>query len=87
MVVVERLTPLETIKEQFSFSGPIVLKTIALLMLYLPLSVVGNLLSVLPLWADYRCKCYRIPLLCLSLAYSLTLALFRFMVSKKPSVE
>ncbi|WOT05450.1 hypothetical protein [Shewanella youngdeokensis] len=45
MVVVERLTPFEAIKRSFSFSGPIAFKTMLLLLLYIPLSVVGGLLA------------------------------------------
>jgi hypothetical protein len=42
MVVVERLTPFEAIKSSFRFSGPITLKTIAVLMLYVPLSLIAS---------------------------------------------
>ncbi|MDO6618423.1 MULTISPECIES: hypothetical protein [unclassified Shewanella] len=42
MVIVERLTPLEAIKNSFKFSSPIVLKTMAILMMYIPLSLVGG---------------------------------------------
>lgn len=45
MVIVEQLTPLEAMKRSFVFSGPIVLKTIAILMLYVPLSVIGGTIS------------------------------------------
>ncbi|WP_372872874.1 hypothetical protein [Shewanella sp.] len=45
MVVAERLTPFEAIKASFQFSSPIALKTMALLMLYVPLSLVGGTLS------------------------------------------
>ncbi|MGS0676576.1 hypothetical protein [Shewanella sp. 125m-1] len=45
MVVVERLTPMEAIKRSFSFSGPIVLKTIVVLLLYIPLSLFGGILA------------------------------------------
>ncbi|MCL2917189.1 hypothetical protein [Shewanella litorisediminis] len=47
MVVVERLTPLEAIKASFRFSSSIVTKTMALLLLYVPLSLVGGTLSQL----------------------------------------
>ena len=47
MVVSERLTPLEAIKASFKMSGPIVLKTIAIISLYIPLSLVGGTLSQL----------------------------------------
>ena len=45
MVIVEQLTPLEAIKASFVFTGPITTKTIAILMLYIPLSLVGGTLS------------------------------------------
>lgn len=45
MVIVERLTPLEAIKASFIFTGPITVKTIAILMLYLPLILISGTLS------------------------------------------
>jgi hypothetical protein len=45
MVVVERLTPLQAIKTSFVFSGPLVLKTIAVISLYIPLSLVGGAIA------------------------------------------
>lgn len=47
MVVVERLTPLEAIKGSFTFSSPIAFKTLMVLMLYIPLSLVGGSISAL----------------------------------------
>ncbi|QBF82724.1 hypothetical protein EXU30_08495 [Shewanella maritima] len=47
MVVVERITPLQAIKASFNFSKPVVLKTIMVLMLYLPISLVGGNLSAI----------------------------------------
>ncbi|QDF65760.1 hypothetical protein FJQ87_02890 [Shewanella sp. SNU WT4] len=51
MVVTERLTPLESIKASFNFSGPIALKTMLILFLYMPFSLVGGLVAsaLLPL--------------------------------------
>ncbi|MFT5790328.1 MAG: hypothetical protein ACI8SJ_002457 [Shewanella sp.] len=46
MVVVERLTPMEAIKRSFTFSGPITLKTITVLLLYIPISLVGSVLAM-----------------------------------------
>ncbi|QQX80617.1 hypothetical protein JK628_01685 [Shewanella sp. KX20019] len=46
MVVVERLTPMEAIKRSFTFSGPIALKTITVLLLYIPISLVGSVLAM-----------------------------------------
>ena len=45
MVVSERLTPLEAIKASFKLSGPIVLQTIAIISLYIPISLIGGMLS------------------------------------------
>ncbi|MGB0895217.1 MAG: hypothetical protein ACPGUD_12485 [Parashewanella sp.] len=45
MVVSERLTPLEAIKGSFRMSGPIVMKTIGIISLYIPLSLIGGSLS------------------------------------------
>ena len=45
MVVTEKLTPLEAIKRSFVFSGPIALKTMLVLMMYIPLSLVGGTVS------------------------------------------
>ncbi|MCL1080124.1 hypothetical protein D5R81_18595 [Parashewanella spongiae] len=47
MVITERLTPLEAIKASFKMSGPIVLKTLAIVGLYIPISLVGGSLSQL----------------------------------------
>ncbi|MCG9697887.1 hypothetical protein [Shewanella sp. Isolate11] len=47
MVVVERLTPLQAIKGSFTFSRPIAFKTLMVLLLYIPLSLVGGSLSAL----------------------------------------
>lgn len=46
MVVVERLTPLEAIKRSFTFSGPITLKTITVLLIYVPISLAGGVLAL-----------------------------------------
>lgn len=46
MVVVERLTPLEAIKRSFTFSGPITLKTITVLLIYIPISLAGGVLAL-----------------------------------------
>ncbi|QFU20647.1 hypothetical protein FM038_001310 [Shewanella eurypsychrophilus] len=45
MIVVERLSPFEAIKGSFKFSGPIAFKTLMVLMLYIPLSLVGGSIS------------------------------------------
>ena len=87
MVVVERLTPLEAIKASFSFSGPIVLKTIALLMLYLPLSVVGAQLSGAASLGGLPVQMLADTLMAF-IGLFVNLALFRlYMVTKKPTAE
>lgn len=87
MVVVERLTPLEAIKASFSFSGPIVLKTIALLMLYLPLSVVGAQLSGAASLGGLPVQMLADTLMAF-IGLFVNLALFRlYMVTKQPTAE
>ncbi|MGL4638831.1 MAG: hypothetical protein ACRCVX_03730, partial [Shewanella sp.] len=87
MVVVERLTPLEAIKASFRFSGPIVLKTIALLMLYLPLSVIGSQLSALGAAGGLPLQMLADTLMSF-IGLFVNLALFRlYMVAKKPNLE
>ncbi|EDQ02357.1 hypothetical protein KT99_02552 [Shewanella benthica KT99] len=43
MIVVERLTPLEAIKRSFYFSSPIMLKTVAIVLLNIPIILVYSL--------------------------------------------
>ncbi|MGL4713006.1 MAG: hypothetical protein ACRCWP_10775 [Shewanella sp.] len=87
MVVVERLTPLEAIKGSFSFSGPIVQKTIALLMLYLPLSVIGSQLSGVASVGGLPLQMVTDTFMSF-VGLFVNVALFRlYMVSKKPSVD
>lgn len=45
MVVTEKLTPLAAIKASFKFSGPLVFKTMSVLLLYIPLSIIGGGIS------------------------------------------
>ncbi|MCF1426452.1 MAG: hypothetical protein LPD71_04145 [Shewanella sp.] len=47
MVVTEKLTPLAAIKSSFSFSSPIVMKTMLVLLMYVPISLIGGSLSQL----------------------------------------
>ncbi|MGL5393111.1 MAG: hypothetical protein ACRDA8_17325 [Shewanella sp.] len=87
MVVVERLTPLEAIKASFTFSGPIVLKTIGLLMLYLPLSVIGSQLSALAGAGGLPLQMLADTLMSF-IGLFVNLALFRlYMVAKKPNMD
>ncbi|ABM26692.1 MULTISPECIES: hypothetical protein [Shewanella] len=87
MVVVERLTPLEAIKGSFSFSGPIVLKTIALLMLYLPLAVISSQLASIAAMGGLPLQML-VDTFMSFIGLFVNLALFRlYMVSKKPTVE
>ncbi|MCE9686073.1 hypothetical protein LZP73_07565 [Shewanella sp. AS16] len=85
MVVVEQLSPLEAIKASFNFSGPIVLKTITVLMLYIPLSLIGGTLS-------NAAQAVGLPLqllvetLAAFIGLFVNVALFRlYMVSRTPS--
>lgn len=87
MVVVERLTPLEAIKGSFSFSGPIALKTIALLMLYLPLAVISSQLVSIAAMGGLPLQML-VDTFMSFIGLFVNLALFRlYMVSKKPTVE
>lgn len=86
MVVVERLTPLEAIKASFSFSGPIVLKTIALLMLYLPLSIIGSQLSALGSFGGLPVQML-VDTFMAFIGLFVNLALFRLYMVSKPSAE
>lgn len=88
MVVVERLTPFEAIKASFSFTGgTIALKTIALLMLCLPLSVIGAQLSRLVSFGGMPAQML-VGTLMAFIGLFVNLALFRlYMVSKKTSKE
>ncbi|WP_133408413.1 hypothetical protein [Parashewanella tropica] len=45
MVVSERLTPMKAISSSWKLSGPIILPTLGIVMLYLPLSLIGGALS------------------------------------------
>lgn len=86
MVVVERLTPLEAIKASFVFSGPIAFKTMIVLMLYIPLSIMGGTLSQLAIMVN-------LPLqLIVDVAMSfiglfVTIALFRLYMVNRINVD
>lgn len=85
MVVVERLTPLEAIKASFSLSGPIVLKTIALIMLYLPLTVISSQLAVFAAAGGMPVQIV-VDTAMSFIGLFVNVALFRlYMVSRKPT--
>ncbi len=87
MVVVERLTPLQAIKASFRFSGPIVLQTIIMLMLYLPLSVMSGLFSSVAAVGGLPLQLL-VDTFMAFIGLFVNLALFRlYMVSRKASVE
>lgn len=87
MVVAERLTPLEAIKASFSFSGPIAFKTMLVLMLYIPLSLVGGTLSQLALTVGLPLQLL-VETVAAFFGLFVNVALFRlYMVSRQPSAQ
>ncbi|GIU49045.1 hypothetical protein [Shewanella algidipiscicola] len=86
MVVVERLTPLEAIKGSFKFSSAIAFKTLLVLMLYIPLSLLGGTLSQLASAVGF-------PLMLIvevSVAFFglfVNVALFRLYMVSRPSID
>ena len=87
MVIVERLTPLEAIKSSFKFSSPIVLKTIMILMMYIPLSLVGGTLLKLGEFGGFPLQVI-LDTLFAFLGLFVNVALFRlYMVTRKPTDE
>ena len=87
MVVVERLTPLEAIKASFDFGGPLVPKTIAVIMLYIPLSLVGGSISQLSLHLGLPIQ-FLVDTTFAFIALFVNIALFRlYMVNRVRSSE
>ncbi|WP_144211525.1 hypothetical protein [Shewanella donghaensis] len=87
MVIVERLTPLEAIKSSFKFSSPIVLKTIMILMMYIPLSLVGGLLLQLGEFGGFPLQVI-LDTVFAFLGLFVNVALFRlYMVTREPTDE
>ncbi|GAA0792846.1 membrane protein [Shewanella aestuarii] len=83
MVIVEQLTPLEAIKASFVFTGPITTKTIAILMLYIPLSLVGGTLSQIAAQVGFPLQLITDTLFAF-LGLFINVALFRlYMVNRK----
>ncbi|ARD20572.1 MULTISPECIES: hypothetical protein [Shewanella] len=82
MVIVERVSPLEAIKSSFKFSSPIVLKTMLILMLYLPLSMVGGIVLQLTEFGGFPLRII-IDTLFAFLGLFVNVALFRlYMVNR-----
>ena len=87
MVVVERLTPLEAIKGSFKLSGPIAFKTLVVLMLYIPISLIGGALSTLAQSVGFPLQ-LMVEVLVAFLGLFVNIALFRlYMVASSKSAE
>lgn len=86
MVVVERLTPLEAIKKSFSFSaGSIAFKTIAVLMLYVPLSLFAGVFTQLATQVGFPLQLV-VETFFAFLGLFVNIALFRlYMVNRQPA--
>lgn len=87
MVVVERLTPLEAIKGSFKFSGAIAFKTLVVLMLYIPLSLIGGMLSSLAQDAVGFPLQLIVEVFIAFIGLFVNVALFRLYMVSRPKVE
>ncbi|QLE87363.1 MULTISPECIES: hypothetical protein [Shewanella] len=86
MVVVERLTPLEAIKGSFKFSGPIAFKTLMVLMLYIPLSLLGGTFSQIAQSAGFPVQLI-VEVGFAFIGLFVNVALFRLYMVSRPSVD
>lgn len=86
MVVVERLTPLEAIKGSFKFSSPIAFKTLMILMLYIPLSLIGGSLSALAQSVGFPLQLI-VEVFVAFIGLFVNVALFRLYMVSRPKVE
>lgn len=86
MVVVERLTPLEAIKGSFKFSGPIAFKTLLVLMLYIPLSLIGGTLSSLAQSVGFPLVLV-VEVMVAFFGLFVNVALFRLYMVSRPSID
>ncbi|NRD75724.1 hypothetical protein HQQ94_21380 [Shewanella sp. VB17] len=87
MVVVERLTPLEAIKGSFKLSGPIAFKTLMVLMLYIPISLIGGSLSTLAQAVGFPLQ-LMVEVLVAFLGLFVNIALFRiYMIAGSKSTD
>ncbi|RTR28871.1 hypothetical protein [Shewanella atlantica] len=86
MVVVERLTPLEAIKGSFNFSGPIAFKTLLVLMLYIPLSLIGGVLSSAAQSVGFPLQLI-VEVFIAFIGLFVNVALFRLYMVSRPKVE
>ncbi|MFT5235867.1 MAG: hypothetical protein ACI90A_001231 [Shewanella sp.] len=86
MVVVERLTPLEAIKGSFKFSGPIAFKTLMVLMLYIPLSLIGGSLSALAQSVGFPLQLI-VEVFVAFIGLFVNVALFRLYMVSRPKIE
>ena len=86
MVVVERLTPSEAIKGSFKFSSPIAFKTLMILMLYIPLSLIGGSLSALAQSVGFPLQLI-VEVFVAFIGLFVNVALFRLYMVSRPKVE
>ncbi|GGI97382.1 membrane protein [Shewanella hanedai] len=86
MVVVERLTPLEAIKGSFKFSGPIAFKTLMVLMLYIPLSLIGGSLSSLAQSVGFPLQLI-VEVFVAFMGLFVNVALFRLYMVSRPKLD
>ena len=86
MVVVERLTPLEAIKGSFKFSGPIAFKTLMVLMLYIPLSLIGGTLSSLAQSVGFPLQLI-VEVFVAFMGLFVNVALFRLYMVSRPKLD
>lgn len=86
MVVVERLTPMEAIKGSFKFSSPIAFKTLMVLMLYIPLSLIGGSLSALAQSVGFPLQLI-VEVFVAFMGLFVNVALFRLYMVSRPKVE
>ncbi|WP_025821830.1 hypothetical protein [Shewanella marina] len=87
MVITERLTPMQAIKASFAFSGGgIAFKTLTLLMLYIPLSMIGGGLVELVKPAGLPAE-YLVSVVMAFIGLFVNVALFRlYMVNRQPQL-
>ncbi|WP_299797962.1 hypothetical protein [uncultured Shewanella sp.] len=86
MVVVERLTPLEAIKGSFKFSGPIAFKTLLVLMLYIPISLIGGTFSAAAQSVGFPLQLI-VEVFVAFIGLFVNVALFRLYMVSRPKVE
>lgn len=87
MIVTERLTPLKAISASFKFSGPLAFKTMSVLMLYIPFSLIGGAISSVFHFAGMPVQII-IETVISFFALFINVALFRlYMVNRAPQTK